>query len=352
MTTTTITIALILILVAGQSVVDAQASTCNASWYYTSNGVNYTMTRQTAAIWDLLGQGNTTGLKAWVKYNLANGNWSLTGISNSVNSSSSVGDAATCGTYANGVGKCDNSTIRTQSVYYSWTETNGSSSNRYVVSNSIPDHCYQVGATVTNPNSACEQYAVMVFPINPTYNSSGYTAHAMGAIGISVTGALLYNDKSAESTCNVAAISESSTFDPCNGHADTNCRYHYHMVPQCLTDYSSCALVGYAVDGFAVYGECAGLNMTTSYALNSGVTLSSTCMSVSDYTFTSGYGTLDLANGYYFTSAQTYNGVTFQAGTYAYFMTTAFPFIMPGYYGSMKYRFMYITGSLTSASGF
>jgi hypothetical protein len=30
----------------------------------------------------------------------------------------------------------------------------------------------------------------------------------------------------------------------------------------------------------------------------------------------------------------------------------AFPFIMPGYYGTFKYNVKYITGSLTSASGF
>ena len=46
-----------------------------------------------------------------------------------------------------------------------------------------------------------------------------------------ILGAFFYNHKSNPSgTDNVAAIVESGSFDACNGHADPQNRYHYHMV--------------------------------------------------------------------------------------------------------------------------
>ena len=47
----------------------------------------------------------------------------------------------------------------------------------------------------------------------------------MGPVGIAVSGAYFYNHKSAERQCNVAALVEAPTFDPCDGHADPSCRY-------------------------------------------------------------------------------------------------------------------------------
>jgi hypothetical protein len=72
-----------------------------------------------------------------------------------------------------GVGKCDNSTIRTQSLYYSWTETNGSKTYRYVVSNSIPNHCYQVGWARSEKNQSWEwgsmRWVKILTRLDPTF---------------------------------------------------------------------------------------------------------------------------------------------------------------------------------------
>lgn len=45
---------------------------------------------------------------------------------------------------------------------------------------------------------------------------------------------------------------------------------------------------------------------------------------------------LDMANGYLFKQSTQINGVTFAAGSYAYFFTPDYPFIMPGFYGNNK----------------
>ena len=62
--------------------------------------------------------------------------------------------------------------------------------------------------------------------------------------GIATSGAFFYNHK--DGNDRVAAITEGETFDSCMGHADPQCRYHYHKAPVCLP--TSCQVIGYLRD--------------------------------------------------------------------------------------------------------
>jgi hypothetical protein len=136
--------------------------------------------------------------------------------------------------------------------------------------------------------------------------------------------------------------------------------YHYHQAPLALlnqldpgnTGQHSSPLLGFAFDGFPVYGPYAATNadgtgpvirMTSSYYLPSGVTTRAngpTIASVAqgsyveDYVYSAGLGTLDQYNGRMEINAD------YPQGTYAYHVTlnaagtAVYPYIIgPSYYG-------------------
>ncbi|NWG47039.1 MAG: YHYH protein [Alphaproteobacteria bacterium] len=77
----------------------------------------------------------------------------------------------------------------------------------------------------------------------------------MGMIGVSLTGGVLYNALDVRGKD--AAAHE--ILDACGGHPQGAGQYHYHTPSPCMLDTSGPAgghsdLVGYALDGFGVYG--------------------------------------------------------------------------------------------------
>lgn len=75
----------------------------------------------------------------------------------------------------------------------------------------------------------------------------------MGAIGVALSGAVFFNALDAPGRDAVA----NEIFDKCEGHPERNGRYHYHHYSPCFdqgdaNDHSP--LIGYALDGFALYG--------------------------------------------------------------------------------------------------
>ena len=74
----------------------------------------------------------------------------------------------------------------------------------------------------------------------------------MGAIGVLTSGVVLYNAVDAAGRDAVAHEIQ----DSCGGHPDSGKVYHYHSVPPCVGDSGSghSSLVGYALDGFGIYG--------------------------------------------------------------------------------------------------
>jgi len=249
------------------------------------------------------------------------------------------GTGCTPDSYTNGsigLGTCDNGTTRVDSLYIEYTY----GSYRIIATNGIPLHDYATGAVSANPSTVCENYRVLFVPKSPKTNTTSSDT-SMGAVGMSNTGAAIFNHKSAETYCNAAAISEASTFDNCNGHADTTNKYHYHKMPatSCFS-YSNCYHLGYLQDGIPVYAYCN--NYTSCYELNStttnvtytassngkNVTVYNGC-STTDYSYnttkyTSGKCDLDDANG------KTVNG------SYAYYFTENYPFLVTKLMGSVS----------------
>lgn len=234
----------------------------------------------------------------------------------------------------NNIGNCDdNNSI--ESIYIE--EDIGD--KRLIVTNGIPDHCYKQNADRPNPNNVCEHYRAMLLPKTATRGAS-FQKHGMGPVGIAKSGAFFYNHQSAEQSCNVAAISEKASFDTCDGHPDPGCRYHYHKAPVCIPGFNDCELMGYMVDGFPVYGKCQLVLNNQPTALKSCYRKDSSKSGcdVSHYTFRAGSDCqLDQANGLFFNrTITTASGRQFAAGTYAYFFTPEYPFIMPGYMGQRQ----------------
>jgi hypothetical protein len=133
---------------------------------------------------------------------------------------------------------------------------------RVFVTNDLPDHAtgvfpispsdpaYQYDR---NPNRIREQSVTVSLPANPTLAS--VPACAPGAVGILMTGSVLFNALDAPGRDAVAH----ETQDGCQGHPQQGGVYHYHWVTTCIDDKrlpdGHSALVGYALDGFGIFGR-------------------------------------------------------------------------------------------------
>jgi len=226
--------------------------------------------------------------------------------------------AGTCGTSAIAdlcTGSCATDSDPPESVYIEY-EADG---YRYIISNSIPDHGtteYDEGHAA-NPNDACENLVYLNVSANPTL--TGYVDNGMGVIGIAVTSGFFYNPLSNPTGVDdVAVLMEGESFDTCNGHADQSCHYHYHDDVSCVSDSSDCPLVGYLLDGVAVYGYCTidDVQLLSCYKQTSGDGDSS-----DDYEWAESDDChLDENNGY-----------SFEDGSYGYVLTDSYPYTPPGY---------------------
>lgn len=134
--------------------------------------------------------------------------------------------------------------------------------NRVFVSNDLPDHPTGVfpispsdGAYAydRNPNAIREQSVTVSLPANPV--AAPEPLCAPGAVGILLTGAVLFNALDAPGRDAVAH----ETQDSCQGHPQEAGVYHYHWVTTCLDDKrladGHSALVGYALDGYGIFGR-------------------------------------------------------------------------------------------------
>jgi hypothetical protein len=104
-----------------------------------------------------------------------------------------------------------------------------------------------------NPNSIKSQDFDFDLPANP--QAADQPGCAPGAVGILLSGAVLFNALDAPGRDAVAH----ETQDACQGHPQEGGVYHYHSVSTCLEDKrlpdGHSALVGYAVDGFGIFGR-------------------------------------------------------------------------------------------------
>jgi hypothetical protein len=117
----------------------------------------------------------------------------------------------------------------------------------------------------STPNEIAAQNYTFVLPITPTCAAAPVdVTTSRGEIGMMVNGIPFYGPEDAQGRN--AYEFEGDSFDDCMGHADESCKYHYHVEPRCVfgTDVAISTrsssdghppVVGYAKDGFAVYGD-------------------------------------------------------------------------------------------------
>lgn len=141
-----------------------------------------------------------------------------------------------------------------------WTATL-SGSTRAITGNALPNHTtgtYPISSTDDaylydrNPNRISAQSLSLNLPATP-YVASQSSCLPMGQIGVLLTGSPFFNALDALGRDAVAHEVQ----DACGGHPERSGVYHYHNLSDCLTDAGTdhSALVGYAFDGFGIYGH-------------------------------------------------------------------------------------------------
>ena len=248
-----------------------------------------------------------------------------------------------------------------------------STGNVYVSCTCIPG--YDIGPWTGNPNVAANQNFVYKITRTPLHNTGTPTAVGLGHVGVWTNGVSIFNADDAQTYNNQgvwhrnAYFFEGSGFDSCLGHPQMNGEYHHHVSPACLyNDMDSMhhsPIIGYAFDGFPVYGAYAYTNtngtgaikrMTPSYrkrtmadrttlpdgspATYAGPAINATYpigAFIQDYEFVSGIGDLDSSNGRFCITPE------YPLGIYAYFVTIdsartpIYPYTLgANYYGTVQ----------------
>jgi hypothetical protein len=150
---------------------------------------------------------------------------------------------------------------------------------RTVTSNGLPISPYTTGTFPIqssdpayqydhNPNSIAAQSIAYTFPANPTVAATP-TCLGMGRIGVTLTGVSIYNGFDGADYDAVAREIQ----DQCHGHPDMSSTYHYHgFINACVPDSGSAttnsSLLGYAQDGFGIYGPWYNGKVLTTHDLD------------------------------------------------------------------------------------
>lgn len=104
-----------------------------------------------------------------------------------------------------------------------------------------------------NPNSIRRQNIDIDLPAQPKL--AAQPSCAPGVVGILLTGVALFSALDAPGRDAVAH----ETQDSCSGHPQQRGVYHYHSLTNCMDDKpgpdGNSPLVGYALDGFGIYGR-------------------------------------------------------------------------------------------------
>lgn len=217
---------------------------------------------------------------------------------------------------------------------------------RIVESNGIPDHPVGRFPNGGNPNQIRAQSYRFAMPVAPRMGGGAEIQRGV-LLGVAVNGVPFdpgtaeywQGDPSTGWRYEALGGAVALGLDANYAHVQPNGAYHYHGLPiglmQALgwrADRPS-PLIGWAADGFPIYAMTAEVDggvveMTSSWRLRSGSrpggnaphgTYDGTF--VQDYVHVPGSGMLDARNG------ATVRAAEYPEGTYAYFLTRAFPFI-------------------------
>lgn len=211
----------------------------------------------------------------------------------------------------------------------------------------IADHSTGSFPNRGNPNRIQHQNYRLRVPLKPE-KAAQITPLPRGPFGIAVNG-VLFDPATAEfwrndprSGWNYDALSGHIDLgiDQNNAHVQPNGAYHYHGIPvgllQRVARPDQPALLGYAADGFPIYGPQGHSNsanrasplvdLRPSWRLRQGTRPSGpggayTGTYVEDFEYVPGHGDLDACNGRDSVTAEYPNG------TYHYVITKAFPYV-------------------------
>ena len=218
--------------------------------------------------------------------------------------------------------------------------------------NGIPNHTVALFPNSGNPHQIAAQDYRFAVSANPSVAKKP-SPLIRQPFGIALNGVLFdpgtaeYYQKDRSSEWNYEALSSGTRplgLDENHAHVQPNGAYHYHGIPTALfkalkKNDESMTLLGWAADGFPIYGvyghkvatdaTSALRQLTSSYQLKQGKRPSGSNSPggaydgsfTLDYKFVEGSGDLDECGGRY--------GVTpeFPAGTYYYVLTDDYPFI-------------------------
>ncbi len=246
-----------------------------------------------------------------------------------------------------------------------------SSGNVYVSCTDIPDNT--IGPWAGNPNTPVDQAFVFRIPRSPAAATGARTPTPLGFIGVWSNGVVVFNALDARSYNNAdvwhqnAVVVEADSFDQCLGHPAPGGTYHHHQNPRCLDTSPSTRhspILGYAFDGFPIYGPYAFANVdgsggvarmrssyrlrniTTRTSLPGGFNLPSSQYGpavstqyplgyyIEDYEYAAHFGDLDESNGRLAVTPE------YPSGTWAYYVSiddsgaSAYPYVVgPNYHG-------------------
>ena len=132
----------------------------------------------------------------------------------------------------------------------------------YVGSNGLATHAMMNGITASNLQVPIAQNFnganAWKIPLAPAIAASTVTAND-GPIGVAINGVPIFNPCK-QGGCQNGDTKVLGELDVCNGHAGRAEDYHYHAAPTCMmagqsnTHYWDTHPIGWALDGFAIFG--------------------------------------------------------------------------------------------------
>ena len=183
------------------------------------------------------------------------------------------------------------------------------------------------------PHALTPQNMTIKFPRSPTATVTPTSVvNRLGTAGITVTGVVFYPVTEGPTPTESAYGDPyyNKMLDTCGGHAGPQSEYHYHvLITIAMCNIKNTGIIGYAIDGFPVYGPTACLNVkcTKTALVKSGYTQignpQKNAWDAYKYTGTASSTVLDECNG----RVQ-------PDGTYGYHATLSFPYIIGCFKGT------------------
>jgi hypothetical protein len=179
------------------------------------------------------------------------------------------------------------------------------------------------------PNAIESQDLTFEFPLVPV-SADSPGALMLGAIGVSVTGLSIFGAFEAPRDGYRDPFLD-GLLDVCNGHTAPGGLYHFHTLMACVADALTepGVVLGYAYDGYEIVTpwECSGTDCSGPVeVLSSYEKTGDGIAAFEDWTFTEGFGDLDVCNG-----------KTDTDGVYRYYATQDFPYLPFCYHGETEF---------------